>query len=159
MKERFLAACAQTAAERAGAARGAGPRRASGRGGRDGEVRLTDAEAPALRPGDRIAVVAPASPFARHEFDAGIAEIRALGFEPVFEESVFERTGYVAGPAATRARRAFNVPGTIPSIAALVAVRGGYGSVQMLPLLDPATSAGTRRPSSATATTRPCSRG
>ena len=30
----------------------------------------------ALRPGDRIAVVAPASPFARDEFDAGVAELR-----------------------------------------------------------------------------------
>ena len=32
----------------------------------------------ALRPGDRIAVVAPASAFARDQFDAGLAEIRTL---------------------------------------------------------------------------------
>ena len=30
----------------------------------------------ALRPGDRVAVVAPASPFKRDEFDAGVAELR-----------------------------------------------------------------------------------
>ena len=99
---------------------------------------------PALRPGDRIAVVAPASPFARHEFDAGIAEIRALGFEPVFEESVFERTGYVAGSAATRAR-AWQRAWDDPSIAALVAARGGYGSVQILPLLDAAAVSRTAK--------------
>src|SRR6476469_6833481 len=57
----------------------------------------------ALTPGDRIAVVAPASPFARDEFDAGIEEIRTLGFEPVFEQSVFERKSYLAGPADVRA--------------------------------------------------------
>jgi muramoyltetrapeptide carboxypeptidase len=89
----------------------------------------------ALAPGDRIALVAPASPFAREEFDAGLAELRALGFEPVFEESVFERTGYVAGTPAARAL-ALQSAWADPSIAALVAVRGGYGSVHLLPLLD-----------------------
>ena len=33
----------------------------------------------ALRPGDKIAVIAPASSFARDEFDAGVAELRRLG--------------------------------------------------------------------------------
>ena len=88
-----------------------------------------------LRRGDRVALVAPASAFARDEFDAGIRELTTIGFEPVYDERVFERSAYVAGPAATRAatvREAF----TDPSIAALIAVRGGYGSVQILPLLD-----------------------
>jgi muramoyltetrapeptide carboxypeptidase len=88
----------------------------------------------ALRPGDRIAVVAPASPFAREAFDDGIAEIRRLGFEPVFDATVFERQAYLAGPAPVRAEawlRAWHDP----SIAALIAVRGGYGSVQILPML------------------------
>ena len=37
----------------------------------------------ALRAGDRVAIVAPASAFARDEFDAGVIELRQLGFEPV----------------------------------------------------------------------------
>jgi hypothetical protein len=37
----------------------------------------------ALAPGDRLAVVAPASPFVREEFDRGIEEIVRLGFIPV----------------------------------------------------------------------------
>ena len=90
----------------------------------------------ALRPGDRIAVVAPASPFKRDEFEAGVAEIRALGFEPVYDDSVFARHGYVAGTPDVRAA-AFTRAWEDPSIAALVAARGGYGSVQMLTLLDP----------------------
>jgi muramoyltetrapeptide carboxypeptidase len=89
----------------------------------------------ALRRGDRIALVAPASAFARDEFDAGVAELRRRGFEPVYEESVFARHHYTAGDAATRAA-AFRRAWTDPSIAALVAVRGGYGSMQLLPLLD-----------------------
>jgi muramoyltetrapeptide carboxypeptidase len=89
----------------------------------------------ALRPGDRVAIVAPASPFARTELDAGVAELAALGFEPVFDDSVFERETYVAGAAEVRAR-ALQAAWEDPSIVALVAARGGYGSVQVLPLLD-----------------------
>jgi muramoyltetrapeptide carboxypeptidase len=91
----------------------------------------------ALRSGDRIAVIAPASAFARDEFDAGVAELRRLGYEPVYDDTVFERDAYVAGDPAVRAaafRRAWNDD----RVAALMAVRGGYGSVQILPLLDAA---------------------
>jgi muramoyltetrapeptide carboxypeptidase len=89
----------------------------------------------ALRDGDRVAVIAPASPFARDEFDCGVSELRRLGFEPVYDDRVFDRRGYVAGPAESRAR-AFMAAWADPSIAALVAARGGYGSVQILPHLD-----------------------
>jgi muramoyltetrapeptide carboxypeptidase len=88
----------------------------------------------ALRPGDRIAVVSPASPFKREEFDLGVEELRRLGYEPVWEESVFARDVMVSGSPATRAA-AFLKAWFDPSIAALVAVRGGYGSVHLLPLL------------------------
>jgi muramoyltetrapeptide carboxypeptidase len=97
----------------------------------------------ALRSGDRIAIVAPASPFAPEAFHAGVSELRRLGFDPVFEDSVFERGPYyLAGTAASRAQ-AFRKAWTDPSIAAIVAARGGYGSVQLLPLLDPRLFAGT----------------
>lgn len=89
----------------------------------------------ALAPGDRIALVAPASPFSRLEFDAGVAELRRLGYEPVYDETVFARTRYTAGEPFVRAT-AFRQAWTDPSIRALVAVRGGYGSVQILPRLD-----------------------
>ena len=96
----------------------------------------------ALMPGDRIAVVAPASAFVRADFDAGVAELRELGFEPVYEESVFERRAYAAGSATTRAA-AFERAWRDPDIAALIAVRGGYGSVHLLPLLGATLLTGT----------------
>ena len=52
---------------------------------------------------DRLAIVAPASPFVRDEFDRGVEEIRSLGFEAVYDDTVFERHRYVAGSAQTRA--------------------------------------------------------
>ncbi len=89
----------------------------------------------ALRPGSRIAIVSPASPFDRAEFDAGLAELRALGYEPVHDERVFAREPMVSGPAPLRAG-AFLDALRDPSIDAILAVRGGYGSVEILPFLD-----------------------
>jgi muramoyltetrapeptide carboxypeptidase len=90
----------------------------------------------ALAPGARVAVVAPASPFERDEFEAGIAELRTLGFDPVWDDRVFARRGFVSGDAALRAG-SFDEAWRRPDIDALIGARGGYGSVQLLPYLDP----------------------
>jgi muramoyltetrapeptide carboxypeptidase len=92
---------------------------------------------PAVRPGARIALVSPASPFSRDAFDRGVEELRRLGFEPTYDDDVFARTSYLSGTPEMRAA-AFSRAWADPSIAALIAVRGGYGSVQLLPLLDDA---------------------
>lgn len=89
----------------------------------------------ALKSGDRIAVVAPASPFDREQFERGLGELRGLGFEPFFDQSVFERSGYLAGAPTLRAE-AILTAWNDPSVAALIGVRGGYGSVQVLQHLD-----------------------
>jgi muramoyltetrapeptide carboxypeptidase len=88
----------------------------------------------ALRPGDRVAIVSPSSPFPREEFDRGVEEIRRLGYEPVWDQSVFAREPMVSGSPATRAAALLHA-WFDPSVAALIAVRGGYGSVHLLPLL------------------------
>ena len=90
---------------------------------------------PTLKPGDRIALVSPASPFERTEFERGVVEIRRLGYEPVYDDSVFDTSMFTSGTADVRAA-AFTRAWLDPSVAALVAVRGGYGSVQLLPMLD-----------------------
>lgn len=97
-----------------------------------------------LRPGDRIAVIAPASPFWPEELEAGVAELRRLGFEPTYDDSIFERSGYVAGAPETRAA-ALRAALAEPSVAAVMAVRGGYGSVHVLPFLDPAAVCEARK--------------
>jgi muramoyltetrapeptide carboxypeptidase len=90
----------------------------------------------ALRPGDRIGLVAPASAFQRDAFDRGVEELAHLGFEAVYDDRVFARGAYMAGDPALRTA-AFLDAWENESIRALIAVRGGYGSVRMLPLLPP----------------------
>lgn len=89
-----------------------------------------------LQPGDRIALVAPASPGKADDLARGAEELRAMGFEPVCDERVRARHGYVAGLPAVRAA-ALADAWRDPAIRGIIAVRGGYGSQQLLPLLDP----------------------
>lgn len=99
----------------------------------------------AVRRGARVAVVAPASAFERAQFDAGVAELRRLGFDPVYDETVFDRSLFTAGDVPTRAKawmRAFHGLGAD----AVMAMRGGYGSAEVLPLLDPGIIRNARLP-------------
>ena len=99
----------------------------------------------ALRQGDHVAVLAPASPFDRAVFDQGVAELRAVGFEPVYDDRVFERDGYLAGSAERRAA-ALRTAWRDPEIGGIFAARGGYGSAQLLPLLDVEEARAARKP-------------
>ena len=88
-----------------------------------------------LEPGDRVALVAPASSFPPEEVEAGVAELARLGLEAVYDPSIFDKERFVAGSVQTRVD-AIHKAWADPGIAALIAMRGGYGSAQLLPLLD-----------------------
>jgi muramoyltetrapeptide carboxypeptidase len=90
---------------------------------------------PPLRSGDRVGIVAPASAFNRERFDAGCAELQKLGYEPIFNNSIFDRDLYFAG---TTDRRAHELQEMFvrDDIKAVICVRGGYGSNYLLPKLD-----------------------
>jgi muramoyltetrapeptide carboxypeptidase len=88
-----------------------------------------------VRKGSRVALVAPASPFDRAEFDRGVQEIRRLGLDPVWDEDVFERQAFTAGRPRVRVMALMRALDTLDADA-VVSVRGGYGSVEVLPLLD-----------------------
>lgn len=90
-----------------------------------------------LRSGDRVALVAPASPFAHDELVRGAAELMAIGFEPVYDDRLLARSGYVAGTADHRVQL-LHEAWRDPSVRGVIAVRGGFGSAHLLPLLDPA---------------------
>ena len=93
-----------------------------------------------VRAGSRVALVAPASPFDRAEFDRGVEEIRRLGLEPVWDEDVFERQAITAGSPRVRVTALLRALDKL-NADAVISVRGGYGSVELLPLLDAGTRA------------------
>src|SRR5450755_5175662 len=90
---------------------------------------------PALRKGDTVGIVAPASYFPREEFDAGCETLRQMGYNPAYNDSIFDRDLYFAGSVERRARELEEMF-VRPDVKAIVCARGGYGANYLLPRLD-----------------------
>jgi muramoyltetrapeptide carboxypeptidase len=89
----------------------------------------------ALRAGDAVAVVAPASNLKADYLARGVAELERLGFRAKYEPEILDKARYTAGDDKRRAAeltRAF----ADPEIKAVWAARGGYGSMRLFKLLD-----------------------
>jgi muramoyltetrapeptide carboxypeptidase len=98
-----------------------------------------------LKAGDRVAFVAPASGVSREEVEKAAAGLEALGLRACYDETIFEKDRFTAGPASTRAD-AIHRAWRDPSVEGLIAIRGGYGSAQLLPLLDTKLLQSARKP-------------
>jgi muramoyltetrapeptide carboxypeptidase len=89
----------------------------------------------ALRRGDKIGLVAPASSFNHERFMVGCDRLRQMGYEPVYSQNIFERDIYFAGSQERRIHE-FHEFWRRDDIAALICVRGGYGSNYLLEKID-----------------------
>jgi muramoyltetrapeptide carboxypeptidase len=87
----------------------------------------------ALRPGDEVAIVAPAGPFARQVFERGLA-LLSTRYRPRFGEGLFARHRYLAGSDARRLAELQEALDA-PAIRAVFCARGGYGAMRLLPRL------------------------
>jgi muramoyltetrapeptide carboxypeptidase len=90
---------------------------------------------PALRPGDTVGIVAPASNVKRSEMEAGCESLRRAGYVPFYFDSIFDHDLYFAGSAQRRARELEEMF-TREDIRAIICARGGYGSNYLLEALD-----------------------
>ena len=87
-------------------------------------------------PGATIGVIAPASaPRAADDLVRGIDRLRDLGFDVVLGRERFEPHGYLAGDDQTRLDE-LNSMLRREDIDAIFCVRGGYGSLRLLPGID-----------------------
>jgi muramoyltetrapeptide carboxypeptidase len=90
---------------------------------------------PSLRPGDRVAIIAPASNIKSELLDAGVAGLRRMGYEPVYLPGILERDVYFAGSPERRFRELEEMLER-DDVAALVCARGGYGANYLLSQFD-----------------------
>lgn len=90
----------------------------------------------ALKSGDTLGIVAPASPFDRKSFDAGTRVLDSMGFNLVMPQEIFHQKGYLAGSDRLRAELLTQLFAD-PDIDGIICARGGYGAMRILPLLDP----------------------
>jgi muramoyltetrapeptide carboxypeptidase len=93
-------------------------------------------ETPRLRPGSRVAVVSPASHAKRELVEAGVDRLHAFGYEPVLMPHALARGPlYYAGTAAERVAD-LHAAFADDTIDGILCTRGGWGSAELLPLLD-----------------------
>jgi muramoyltetrapeptide carboxypeptidase len=88
-----------------------------------------------LYPGDTIGVIAPASPGDSILNTAGIRWLEERGFRVQLGNSVDQTFGYLSGPDALRAAD-INAMFASPAIDGIICLRGGYGTMRLLELLD-----------------------
>lgn len=86
---------------------------------------------PPLRPGDRVALVAPAGPLAPDRARGAVEMLRARGFAVGVREDLTDCHRYLAGPDC---RRSEELLGALldPEVRAVFLGRGGYGTQRLL---------------------------
>lgn len=99
---------------------------------------------PSLKPGDRVALVAPAGPVDEAKIQTALRRCHHLGLEPVPGRAIRERVGYLAGHDEDRgADLQTAIDG---DNAAIWALRGGYGTFRTLQHVDLAPLVDRPRP-------------
>jgi muramoyltetrapeptide carboxypeptidase len=91
-----------------------------------------------LRPGSRVAVVAPAGPVQPALLAQGVAHLESWGLHVEVGKHVLDRhptLGYLAGTDSDRAAD-LQSAWCDPGVDAVLCVRGGYGCLRMVDLLD-----------------------
>lgn len=84
-----------------------------------------------LLPGDTIALVAPSSPFREDSFERACRALEDLGYRPAPGKSILQRLDFLAGTDAERADDLIQAVAA-PEVAAIICIRGGYGSGRLL---------------------------
>lgn len=91
---------------------------------------------PPLKPGDTIGLVTPAGPVRDLvAFAFGKQLLEERGFRVKVPDDLFNEQDFLAGSDQERAAQ-FNSIWHDPEVKAVLAVRGGYGCLRLLPLLD-----------------------
>ena len=88
-----------------------------------------------LKAGDLVALISPGFKITQQELQFSIERIKALDLEPVIVPSVLEQDGCYAGTVESRVKE-FNNAILNPKIKAIIAVRGGAGSFQLLDYIN-----------------------
>ncbi len=96
---------------------------------------------PSIRPkplkrGDTIAIIAPAGQIPDTKgLEQGVSILREMGFEVKLPRNLWPGTGYLADTDSNRALEMHKMLAD-DDVSALLALRGGFGCLRLLPLLD-----------------------
>jgi muramoyltetrapeptide carboxypeptidase len=96
---------------------------------------ISPVKPPALRPGDTVGIVAPASNVKRNELEAGCEALRRAGYQPFYFDSILEQDIYFAGSVHRRLHELEEMF-ACEEVRAIICARGGYGANYLLEALD-----------------------
>lgn len=88
-----------------------------------------------LTPGDQVAIIAPASPYLKNQYETIVKNIESLGLKPIFLDTCYKEHGHFAGTTEERIKdlhKAF----TNDDYKAVICLKGGYGTPRLLKHLD-----------------------
>lgn len=100
--------------------------------------RTSPVKPPALRRGDTVGIVAPASNVKRDDLEAGSEALRRAGYRPFYFDSILDQDLYFAGSVERRTRE-LEAMFARDDVRAIVCARGGYGANYLLETLNLAT--------------------
>jgi len=90
---------------------------------------------PALKPGARVALVAPAGPLSEGAVERAVERLGGWGWEAVVGEHARGRHGYLSAPDGDRVAD-FNAALRDDAVDAVWCLRGGYGVMRILDAID-----------------------
>lgn len=88
-----------------------------------------------LKEGDLIGLVTPGGVVNKEQLQKTIEKLEGFGFRTYYKDSVLSEYGYFAGTDQERADELMHMF-TNKDVDAILCVRGGYGSIRILDLLD-----------------------
>lgn len=88
-----------------------------------------------LKEGDMIGLITPGGPIEEEQLEKTIKKLKILGFNTYYEDSVLSQYGYFAGTDRERADELMHMF-VNDDVDGILCVRGGYGSIRILDLLD-----------------------
>ena len=88
-----------------------------------------------LKPKDVIGVAAPSARFDPQAFDKGVASLKSMGFDVYIPKGITGAYRYLAGTDRQRAD-VLNLLFADPAVKGIIAARGGFGAMRLLPFLD-----------------------
>lgn len=89
----------------------------------------------ALKPGDLIQLVTPASPASEEKIQKAISNLEGQGFKVKYSDAIRNRFGHLAGTDAQRLED-FHSAFEDKAVKAVWCVRGGYGCTRILPHIN-----------------------
>jgi muramoyltetrapeptide carboxypeptidase len=88
-----------------------------------------------LHKGDTVALIAPAGAITEQKLSNSIKNLEDLGLKPVYLKTITNQMAYLAGEDNRRAAELIDMYHD-KSVKAILCVRGGYGSMRILDLID-----------------------